>query len=108
MTLKKPRSERRDTDLLVSELDQTGLVLDNLVLLVLAILEQLRQRKPLARHLVPVVRIHELIVVHAIRRIPPHLLDGGLAAVEVDDVVDESLALLREGKGLGWVGGVVF
>ena len=93
MTWKEKRSERRDTHLLVSELDQAGLVLDNLVLLVLAILEQLRQRKPLPRHLVPVVGIHELIVIHAIGRIPPHLLDGRLAAVEVDDVVNESLAL---------------
>ena len=106
--IEENRNETKDTNLLVSELDQTGLILNNLVLLVLAILEQLGQRKPLARHLVPVVRIDELIVVHAIRRIPPHLLDGGLAAVEVDNVVDESLALFREGKGLGWVGGVVF
>ena len=109
MTLKKRgRGERKDTNLLISELDQTGLILDDLVLFVLAVLEELRQREPLPRHLVPVVRIHELIVVHAIRRIPPHLLDGRLAAVEVDDVVDESLALFRKGKGLGWVGGVVF
>lgn len=91
--IERTRSRRRDTNLLVSELDQTGLVLDNLVLFALAIFEQLRQRKPLARHLIAVVRIHELIVVHAISRIAPHLLDGGLTAVEVDDVVDESLAL---------------
>lgn len=93
MTFEKTRSKRRDTDLLVSELDQTGLVLDDLVLLVLAILEQLGQGKPLPRHLVPIVRVYELIVVHAIRRIAPHLLDGRPAAIEVDDVVDESLAL---------------
>ena len=91
---KKTRSDRRNTNLLVYEMDKAGVVIDNLVLLVLAILEQLRQRKPLARHLVPVVRIHELIIVHAIRRIPPHFLDGRFAAIEVDDVVDESLALL--------------
>lgn len=82
-----------DTNLLVSELNQTGLVLDNLVFLVLAILEQLRQSEPLARHLVPVVRIDELIVVHAIRRVTPDLLDGRLAAIEIDNVIDESLAL---------------
>ena len=89
----KPRSERRETNLLISELDQARLILDNLVLLALAVLEQLRQGKPLPRHLVPIVGVHELIVVHAIRRIAPHLLDGRPAAVEVDNVVDESLAL---------------
>lgn len=97
-----------DTNLFVFELDQTGLILSNLVLLILAILEQLRQSEPLPRHLVPIIRVHELIVVHAIGCIPPHLLDGRLAAVEVDDVVDEGLALLRDGEGLGRVGGVVF
>ena len=82
------------TNLLVSELDQTRLVLDNLVFLVLAVVEQLRQSEPLPRHLIPIVRIDKLIVVHAVRCIAPHFLDGRFAAVEVEDVVDESLALL--------------
>lgn len=98
----------KDTNLFVFELNQTRLILNNLVLLILAILEQLRQSEPLPRHLVPIIRVHELIVVHAIGRVPPHLLDGRLAAVEVDDVVDEGLALFREGEGLGRVRGVVF
>ena len=44
MTLKNRRNgrEKKDTNLLVSELNQTGLVLDNLVPLALAVLEQLR------------------------------------------------------------------
>ena len=90
----REKSGRGGTNLLVSELDQTRLVLDDLVSLSLASVEQLGQSKPLPRHLVPIVRVDELIVVHAIRCIPPHLLDGGFAAVEVEDVVDESLALL--------------
>ncbi len=81
-----------DGYLLVPELDQTRLILHNLVSLVFAILEQLRQRKPLPCHLIPIIRVYKLIVVHAVRRIAPHLLDGWLAAVEVDDVVDEGLA----------------
>lgn len=105
MTLRRAR--REDTNLLVSELNQTGFVLHNLVLLGLAILEQLRQSEPLPRHLVPVICIHELIIVHAIRCIPLHLLDGRLAAVKVENVIDESLALFREGKGLGGVWCVV-
>ena len=86
---KKSSREKRQ-----GELDQTRLVLDDLVSLSFAPVEQLGQSKPLPRHLVPIVRVDKLIVVHAIRCIPPHLLDGRFAAVEVEDVVDESLALL--------------
>lgn len=71
--------------------------------LVLGLLEELRQREPLPRHLVPVVGVHELVVVHAVRRVPFDPLDGGLAAVQRDDVVDEGLARLVQGQGLGWV-----
>ena len=89
----KKRKERQEGNyLLVPELDQTRLILHNLVSLGLAILEQLRQRKPLPCHLISIILIYELIVVHAVRRIAPHLLDGWLAAVEVEDVVDEGLA----------------
>lgn len=82
------------TNLLVSELDQTGLILHNLVLLRLTVFEQFRQSEPLSRHLIPVVRVHELIVVYAVGCVPLHFLDGRFAAVEIEDVVDESLALL--------------
>lgn len=92
----------------VSELNKSRLILHNLISLVLTVLEQFRQRKPLPCHLIPIVRIHELIIIHAVRCIPLDLLDCGLAAVEVDDVVDEGLAIGREGDRLGGVRCVVF
>ena len=92
----------------VSELNKSRLILHNLISLVLTVLEQLRQGKPLPRHLIPVVRVHKLIIVHAVRCISLDLLDCGLAAVEVDDVVDEGLAIGREGNRLGGIGCVVF
>lgn len=107
MTLPTTGGEE-DTDLLISELNQTRLIFHNLILLGLAILKQLRQSKPLPGHLVPIICIHELIVVHAIRCIPLDLLDGRLAAVEVENVVDESLALFGDGKGFGRVWRIVF
>ena len=96
------------TNLCVSELNKSRLILHNLISLVLTILEQFRQGKPLPRHLIPIVRVNELIVIHAVGCIPLDLLDCGLAAVEVDDVVDEGLAIGREGDRLGGVGCVVF
>ena len=107
MRLRRARREE-DTDLLVSELNQAGLIFHNLILLGFAVFEQLRQSKPLPRHLVPIVCIHELIIVHAIRCIPLHLPNGRSAAVEIENVVDESLALFGVGLGLVWVWGVVF
>lgn len=98
----------RKTDLSILELNQPLLVHHDLVALILARVEQLRQRKPLPRHLVPVVRVHKLVVVHAVRRVPLHALDCRLAAIERDDVVDESLAGGGKGKGFLGVGGVVF
>lgn len=71
-------------------------------------LEQLRKSKPLARHLIAVVGVHELIVVDAVRRVAFDAFDRWLAGVEGDDVVDESLAGGREGEALAGVGGVVF
>jgi hypothetical protein len=70
--------------------------------------EKLGQCKPLARHLVAVVGVHELVVVDAVGRVAFHALDRGLAGVEGDDVVDEGLAGGREGEAFAWVGGVVF
>lgn len=78
--------------LLVLKLDQIPVVHHHLVPLAHALLEQLRQRKPLPRHLVPVVRVHELVVVHAVRRVPLHPLHRRLAAVERDDVVEQRLS----------------
>ncbi len=91
----------------VSELNESRLILHNLIALVLTILEQFWQCKPLPRHLIPIIRIYELIIIHAVRCIPLDLLDCGPAAVEVDDVVDESLARRGEGDRFGGVGCVV-
>jgi hypothetical protein len=71
-------------------------------------LEQLGKSKPLARHLVAVVGVHELIVVDAVRRVPFHAFDRRLTGVESNYIVDESLTGGREGKALAWVGGVIF
>ena len=73
-----------------------------------AVLEQLRQREPLARHLVAVISIHELIVVHAIGRVALDALDGRFAAVQGDDVLDEALAVRAQRQGARRVGRVVF
>ena len=90
--------------LLVLELDQTRLIFDHLVRLVLTLLEELRQREPLSSHLVPVVRVDELIVVHAVRCVSLDALARGLARVQRDDVVEEALASGREGDRLRRVG----
>ena len=68
-----------------------------------AVLETLRQPKPLARHLVPIVRIHELVVVHAVGRVPLHPLHRRVAAVQLQDVIDETLASRREGQRFRWI-----
>lgn len=78
--------------LVVFELDHFIIASDHLVAVVDARLEQLRQCKPLARHLVAVIGIHELVIVDAVWSIALDALDGGLAAVERDDVVYESLS----------------
>lgn len=49
-----------------------------------------------------------MIVIHAVRCISLDLFDCGLAAVEVDDVVDEGLAIGRKEDRFGGVGSVVF
>ena len=97
-----------ETYLCISELNKSRLILHNLISFVLTIFEQFRQRKPLPGHLIPIVRIHELIIIHAVRCIPLHLLDCGLAAVEVDNIVDEGLASGGKGNRFGGVGCVVF
>ena len=89
--------------LLVAELDQVAVVDDDLVALVLGRVEQLGQREPLARHLVPVVGVHELVVVHAVRRVPLHPLHRRLAAVQRDDVVQQPLPRRRDRQRLGRV-----
>ena len=94
--------------LLVLKLDQIPIVLHNLIPLTNALVKQLRQRKPLPRHLIPIVRIHELVIIHTIRRIALHALDSRLTAVQRDDIVDEGLAGGVQRQGFGRVGLVVF
>ena len=91
----------------IPELDQTRLIHHYLVPVVLARSEQFRQREPLPGHLIPVVGVHELVVVDAVGRVPLHALDGRLAAVERDDVVDEALPRGGELDRLRWVRRVV-
>jgi hypothetical protein len=126
------RDELESPRLLVLELDDLVVAADDLVALVLrpvhvvSILtsipstigtqtafqdlrfEQLRQSEPLARHLVAIVGVYELVVVDAVGRVAFHTFDRWLAGVEGDDIVDESLTGGREGKALAWVGSVVF
>lgn len=74
------------------ELDQVPVVGNDLVPVALGALEQLRQREPLARHLVPVVGVDELVVVYAVRRVPLHALHRRLHLVQRQDVFHERLA----------------
>ena len=94
--------------LFVPELYQASLIEDNLVALVLAVFEKLWQCKPLPRHLVPVIGIHELIIVDTIRSVSLYFLNGWLAAVQVDDVVDERLAGWGKLDRLGGVWSIIF
>jgi len=110
------RDELESPRLLVFELDDFVVAADDLVALVLgpvhvvSILtsisstigtqtafqdlrfEQLRQSEPLARHLVAIIGVDELVVVDTVGRVAFHTFDRWLAGVEGDDVVDEGLA----------------
>jgi len=93
--------------LLVLELDQVCVVLDDLVALVLATLEQLWERKPLTGHLVAVIGIDKLVIVNTVCGVPLHPSDSRLAAVEGNDVVDKSLSRWAKLKRLGWIWSVI-
>ena len=93
--------------LLVLELDEERVVCDDLVALVLATCEELGEGEPLAGHLVAVVGVHELVVVHAVGRVPLYAAAGRLAGVEREDVVEQRLPRGREPYRLGWVRVVV-
>lgn len=80
------------TYLLILELNQIPIVPENLIPMIRAIVEQLRQRKPLSSHLVAIIRIHELVIIHTVWRISLDSLDRRLAAVECNDVVYQCLA----------------
>ena len=96
------------THLFVLKLYQILIIDHNLIPLTDTLVKQLRQRKPLARHLVSIVRINKLVVIHAVRRISLHAVDGWFAAVERDHIVDEGLASGGEREGFRWVRSVVF
>ena len=71
----------------ISELNQSRFIGDNLIAFRRAILETLGQSKPLACHLVPVICVHELVIIHAVRCVALDSLDGRSAAVELEDIV---------------------
>ena len=83
----------------VTKLNQITVIRDDLPSLIIRVLEQLLQRKPLRRHLIPIIRIHKLVIVDTVGGVAFHALDGGFAAVEVDDVLHEALTGGREGQG---------
>jgi hypothetical protein len=72
--------------LLVLELDHVVVGAYHLVAFVYRRFEELRQREPLACHLVPVVGVHELVVVDAVGRVALYARNCRLAAVESDDL----------------------
>ena len=90
-------------DLLISKLNQPRLIHHDLIPMGRAVLEPLRQREPLGCHLVPVVRIHELVVVHAVGRVPLHPLHRRPAAIQLENVIYETLASRRERQRFRWV-----
>ncbi len=92
------------TNLGILKLDQITIIDHDLISLILTQAEQLRQREPLAGHLIPVIGIDELIVVHTIGRVPPHALNGWLAPVEGEDVIEQGLTSGRERDGFRRVG----
>lgn len=102
------KKEKENIYLLIPKLNQPGLINHNLIAFVFAVLEQLRQGKPLSGHLVAIVGVDELIVVDTVGRVPLDALHRRLAAVEGDDVVDEALTGGREGQAFTRVGRVVF
>ena len=76
----------------VLELDEETVVGDDLVGLVLAFGEEFGKSEPLAGHLVAVVGVDKLVVVDAVGGVTLDATTGGLARIEGDDVVEESLA----------------
>lgn len=80
--------------MLVLELDDFVVGPDYLVPFVYGGIEEFGEREPLAGHLVAIVGVDELVVVDAVRCVAFYAGDGGLAAVEGDDL-DTRLAPAR-------------
>ena len=91
-----PKMEENDAYLLIFPLDQSRLICHDLKLVCCAETEQLWQCEPLASHFVPIICIHELIIIRAVRRISLHLLDGRFAAVKIKNIVHQCLSSWRE------------
>jgi hypothetical protein len=81
------------------ELDHLGVVAYDLIALVYRRLEELRQRVPLPGYLVPVIGMHELVVVYTVWCVAEDPLSGRMAAVQRNDVVNEGLAGSGEREG---------
>lgn len=73
------RGGRDCTDLFIPKLNQPFFILHNLIPLIHTFLEQLGQSQPLPSHLVSIIRVHELIIIYTVRRIPLHSFDGRFA-----------------------------
>ena len=58
-------------------------------------------------HLVAIIGVHELVIVNTVGCVALHALNGGLAGVESDNVVYQSLTCWRQLDALAWVGSVV-
>ena len=84
----------------ISELNQPPFILHNLIPLILTSIEQLRQSKPLAGHLISVIGVHKLIVIHAVRSVALDTLNSRFARVQSDYVVNEPLTCWRKGDRL--------
>ena len=80
-------NELEGPTLFVLELNQVSIVLDNFVTLIFACVEELRESKPLACHLVPIIGVHELVIVNTVVSLSFYTFDGRLARVERDNVV---------------------
>ena len=72
--------------LLVLELDELVVGADDFVGFVDGRFEELGQGEPLPGHFVAVVGVDKLVVVDAVGRVAFYTIDGGVAAVEGDDL----------------------
>jgi len=95
-------------DLFVLELDHLVVTADNLITFILGCFEELWQSKPLPGHLVSIIGIYELVIVDAVWGVSLYSLNCGFAAVQCEDVVDESLSGFAERQRLRRIGMPVF
>lgn len=106
-TIKFSITQQKKPHLLMPKLNQIPIIRHHLPPMTLRPLKQLRQRKPLPRHLIPIIRIDKLVIIDAVRRIALDALDRRLHLVQRDDILDQGLARRRQRDGLGGIGRVV-